>query len=82
MLTEAKSSSFINSISIYEGPVLGVGKTRSNKSGPCHYGAYGQPSRERHMDKEMQKLIEIAKIVVVAMMMIPAQPLDHCHRWL
>lgn len=81
MLTVAKSSSFINSISIYEDPVLGVGKTRSGKSGPCHYGVYRQPSRERHRNKETQKLIEIAKTVVMAMMMKPEPPLDYRHRW-
>lgn len=43
MLIMGKSNSFTNSINFYEVPVLGAGKTRSNKPGACHSGIR-QPS--------------------------------------
>lgn len=86
MLTVGKSSSFINSAYIDEGPVLGAAKTRSNKSGPCHSGTYRQHSWESHVNKYMQKVIEIAKVARRTMMKKSAQltwttTIDGC-QWL
>ena len=78
MLIMGKSNSFTNSINFYKAPVLGTGKTRSNKPGACHSGIR-QPSMKDMWASACKKSIDMVQSVVMQWCWNLNDYWDHCY---